>query len=113
MKTGWLVGLGVLFVLLHIFNGICEMSYVTGDTQTIFGGVMQNVQVISGDYSFLTKAWEAITLPWEVVVLVLKMLWFDYAWLQEGFYVLRIIFWAVSAGVIISLVLAMRGTSSS
>lgn len=52
-------------------------------------------------------------LVWGLIVLVWNMFWFDYAFFQGGWIIMRYLFWSVSIGLIWSMVLAVRGVSSA
>lgn len=112
MKPGWIIGLVTAFLLLHLVNGVCEMCFVTGDTETIFNGVIEHVSIVTESSNILSTAWAVIMLGWEVLVLLWNMFWFDYAFLMGDWIFLRFIFMAISIGILISLFFAMRGTSS-
>jgi hypothetical protein len=90
------------------------MTFVTGDSETIFSGVINDFEVIfSSDASIGAKIWEAVTIPVDILWLVLRAFWFDYAFLTGDWIYLRFLFMSISVGVIISIVFAMRGTSST
>ena len=89
------------------------MSFATGNTETIFNGVIEGVEVVSESAGFWSTSWSVISLIPDVIVLVFSMLWFDYAFLTGDWIFLRFIFMTISIGMIVSLFLAMRGTSSS
>ena len=113
MRPGWLIGIAIAFILLHLVNGVCEMSFATGETETIFNGLIEQVDVVSESSNVLSGTWNVIVLGWEVLVLIWNMFWFDYAFLTGDWIFLRFIYMAISLGVIFSIFLAMKGTSSS
>jgi hypothetical protein len=100
------------FILLHLVNGVCEMSFATGDTETIFNGVIEQVEIVSESSNVLSGAWNVVVLGSQVFVLFFRMLWFDYAFLTGDWIFLRFLFMAISLGIIVGLFLALRGTSS-
>jgi len=100
--------------LLSIVNGICEMTFATGNPETIFSGVINSVEVIfSEDANIGAKIWEGISFSWEIPILIFRAFWFDYAFLTGDWIYLRFLFMSVSVGVILSIYFAMRGTSST
>lgn len=112
MRPGWIIGLAMAFILLHLVNGVCEMTFMTGNTESIFNGVIGQTQIVTESSNYLTGAYNVLVLGWEVLKLLWAMFWFDYAFLTGDWIFLRFIFMTISVGLIVSLVLAMRGTSS-
>lgn len=112
MRPGWIIALLIIFLLLNIVNGICEMTFVTGEPETIFDAVVYDIEIIFSDANIFTKIWEGFTLPIDVIWLIFRAFWFDYAWLQGEWIYLRFLFMAVSVGVILAIWFAIRGTSS-
>ena len=114
MRPGWIIGLTIAFLLLHLVNGICEMTFVTGEPETVFNEVIEQVGVISESSNVGEAIWNSFWLGGQIFVLfVTKLFWFDYAYLQGNWIFLRFIYMAISLGIILGLVLASRGTSSS
>lgn len=114
MRPGWIIGLAMLFILLHLVNGICEMTFVTGEPELIFDSLINKVQIVSSeDTSWFGKIWAGVGVGWEVLVLLWRMFWFDYAFLTGDWVLLRFIFMSISVGIIVAFFFAVRGTSSS
>ena len=111
MRPGWIIGLLMAFLLLHLVNGVCEMTFVTGDTETIIQPLLEV------DVGESVGWWEIITTTISYAIAAIRVLWsamwFDYSFLTGGWIFLRFIYLAISAGIAFGIFLAMRGTSSS
>ena len=90
------------------------MTFVTGDTETVFNGLIEQAGVISESSNIFETGWNTIWLGGEFFVLFFtNLLWFDYAFLSGDWIFLRFLFMSISFGILFSIFLAMRGTSSS
>ena len=103
----------MLFVILQVIAGICEMQYIGVGEITKLQSLMSpdfpdyNVPIIGAVASFVTVAWDYIQVLWD-------MFWFDYPFFAGAWMIVRFIFFIpVSIGMIVSLVLAtVRGVSA-
>ena len=87
MKTGWLIGLLMLFIGLQIIMGICEMNYET--------------QIPSVFSAFLTGgSWDAGRVH-DALIGMWKAFIFDYPFFMGSWIMLRYVFMCVSGGVVI------------
>jgi len=89
MKPGWIIGLLILFIGLQIIMGICEMSYTT-DVPDVFEAFM------AGGSWNASRVNDAIMGMWKAFI-------FDYPFFTGAWMMLRYVFMAVSAGVVIMM----------
>ena len=113
MKTSWLIGFFFLMIGASLISGIIELQYLGGAAGTvgvfekIFSpGVVSTSTVMGINFGFLTTTMTFLTGLWEAF-------WFDYAMFIGAYVIVRYLFIAVNLGIIVSLVLALRGTASS
>jgi len=101
----------MLFLIGTIISLSLEGQYAgTGMTDTFFrmmrpsfGSFTNPLAAIGG---FFIMVWAWIQAFWAVI-------WWDYSFLTGVWEILRYFGWCLSIGVIVSLVLAVRGTGSS
>jgi len=111
MSTKWLIGLTTLFIILTIASNIIEQAYLgTGETGTIWN-VMKSFQAINFSNP-LTAVGGIIIAVIDLVKGIFAMLTFDYAFFTGVWEVFRWLFMSISLGIVVSLVLAIRGVSS-
>ena len=90
MKTGWLVGILILFIGLQIIMGICEMTY-TMELPTVFSPFIAGSFENPASYMMNT-----LSVLWKVFA-------FDYPFFTGSWMILRFMFMSVSIGVIIMM----------
>jgi len=114
MKTSWFIGLFTLFITLSILSGIMEMVYLGGseDHSNVISTLM--TAQIDTSTGLLGILWSSIILTKDIIVAIWAALWFDYAFFEGQYQIIRwAFFFPVSIGLIISLLMAIRGTSSN
>ena len=111
MRISWLSGFGLLFFFGMIISLTIEGQY--------FGATEANVfyRLMNPDFGSFTNPLTAIggffILVWTFVQALWAILWWDYSFLTGTWEILRYAGWAVSIAMVVSIVLAVRGTSSS
>lgn len=114
MKTSWFIGLIMLFVVFSVISGIMEMSYFGGGEASRIHTLLTGVQIPEG-VNFIGATIAFITQTWEFIANLWHMFWFDYAFFQGTWGIVRyIVFLPISIGLIVTLVLSVvRGVSST
>lgn len=97
-----------------LLSGIIEMQYLGGaaDTESVFERLLAPAMATSTTNIFTLGYSVVATSPIWIGALW-EAFWFDYAMFTGVWQIVRWLFVAVNLGVIVSLVLALRGTSSS
>lgn len=109
--TKWTIGLCVAFVLLTLISGVIESTFFSSTDAGIFWGLMNpQVPEITNP---VTAAFAVFSVAWSYIWSILRILAFDYAFYQGGFVIFRVIFCCLSIGMILSLILSLRGGSTS
>ncbi len=111
MRTTWIVGIVMLYLLGAVISGTLELEYVgAGTTGTLF-------DLIQPDFASITNPLTAIAgffiMLWGWIQALWKVFWWDYAFFTGNWEILKYFGWCVSIGIVVSLVLAVRGTGSS
>jgi len=119
MPIKWTVSFSMMFLLLTIISGAMEMTYVTDAETSVFWSIL-HPELGSGPGSslpgFIGDIVGTITSVFTVVIdwvyALFHMFTFDYAMFQGPWIVARLFFLSISVGGVVSLVMAIRGTSS-
>lgn len=103
----------MVMLLLNIVNGICEMSWVTGEAESKLYQLL--AMPVAEETSFLGigASTSYFTIAWDKIQVLWGMFWFDYAFFTGPWVYLRFFFIAIGAGIIISLVWSLIGRSSA
>ena len=99
MKTSWTIGIFTLFILLSLISGVIEMQYLSAgtDQEAIFERLFASPSL----------SWDTISAFWDC-------LWFDYAFFNGAWQIVRWIFFLpVGAGVAISFMLIILSALSN
>jgi len=112
MKTYWLIGFIVLFILLSIISGIVEMTYI-GEAEASRIQLLLQPELPESTIPIIGTAVAWVNLAWDWLKNLWHMFWFDYAFFTGGYIIIRYFFIAISVGIIFSIILALRGTSNS
>ena len=114
MKTSYFIGLAILFVVLTLISGICELDYAksTGSI-TLLESLMK--PDIPSYFNPIGAVVAYVTVAWGYVQTLWSMLWFDYSFFTGGWIWIRYIFFIpVSLGLVLTLVLSVfRGVGSN
>jgi len=93
-------------------SGVIEQQYF-GTTEA---GVFYHLLTDYKELSFtnpLVAVGTFVTVTWSYIKTIWAMFWFDYAFFEGYWEIVRYFFWCISLGVIVSLILAaVRGVSS-
>ena len=111
MRTTWVVGIAMLYLVGSMMSLTLEGEYLgTGVTDTFF-------RIMRPEFATFTNPLTAIggffVWVWAWVQALWAMFSWNYAFLTGYWEVLRYVGWCVSMGVVVSLILAIRGTGSS
>jgi len=111
MRTAWIVGMAMLYVILSIVSGIDEGTYfgATG-VETIWMG-FTSLQVIEFT-NVAAGVWGVLVALKDLCVGLFEILTWKFSFFTGAFIVFRFILGAISLGIMTSLILALRGTSS-
>lgn len=110
MKTSWLIGMVMLFVVCTITSGISEGTYFGGGAGTIWNAITSFKTVdISNP---LTVTYGVAIAVYEMMTGLFEILTWDYSMFVGVWAVIRWLLFGISVGIVISLLLALRGTSS-
>ena len=114
MKTSYFIGLSILFVVLTLISGICELDYAKS-----IGSITHLEALMKPDIPSYNNPIGAvaayITVAWSYVQTLWSMLWFDYAFFDGGWIWIRYIFFIpISIGLVLTLVLSIfKGVGSN
>jgi len=114
MKTSWFIGLFTLFIVLSLLSGIMELAYLGGseDHSNVISTLM--TAQIDTSTGLLGIVWSSLVLTKDIIVAIWSALWFDYAFFTGQYQIIRWAFFIpLSIGLIVSLLMAIRGTSSA
>jgi len=110
MRTAWIVGMAMLYVVLCVVSGIDEGTYFGGTgVATIWKG-FTSLQVIE----FTNPAagvWGVLVALKDLVVGLFEILTWQFSFFTGPLAIVRFILGAISLGIMTSLILALRGTS--
>ncbi len=111
MRTTWIVGITMLFFLGTAISLTLEKQYAgTGIIDTFF-------TLMRPDFSSFTNPLTAIggffIMMWDWIKALWSVFWWDYSFFVGSWEILKYLGWCVSIGIIVSIVLAIRGTSSA
>lgn len=111
MKTSWFIGLFMLFGVLTLINGIIEMSTLSEGEVGVLQALMSPPTVnfsnpIGAITGIMSIAWDYLSNLWDIF-------WFNYAQFQGQYLLIKYIFFIpISLGMIVSLVMMLRGVGS-
>jgi len=120
----WTVALVTLFVLCALTCGILEYQFMAvgitnaeGESEIVSGsGVLYDLMTVprldtSNPIGF---AWSAVVITGSFVGALWNMLWFNYSFFTGAWSIVRmVVFWPLSIAMILSIILAIRGTTSA
>ena len=110
MRTTWLVGFPMLWVIGTYISVTIEMQYPGTDTADLFYAMLRP------DFGSFTNPLTAIggffMVVWDWIQALWIMVWWDYSFLTGVWEVLKLFGFCLSLAWVVSLVLAIRGTGS-
>ena len=124
MRITLLIGLATLWLIGTLISLTLEGSYIGQESQFAMDGVNQvEVGTLSSLDKLMSPEFSEMTNPisfvvgvfnivWDYLGVIWNMLWWNYAMFTGVWAIFRYVGWCISLGVVVSLVLAIRGTSS-
>ena len=111
MKTSWLVGMVMLFVFCTIQSGISEETYFGGGAGTIWKAItsFQTIDIANP----LSVTFGVGIAVYDFFKGLYQILTWDFSMFQGVWAIFRWVFMGISVGMIVSLLLALRGTTST
>lgn len=111
MRTTWVVGICMLFFIGTGISLTLEKQYAgTGLVDTFFA-------LMKPDFASFTNPLTAIggffILVWDWIQALWSVFWWDYSFFTGTWAILKYLGWCVSIGIIVSIVMAIRGVGSS
>lgn len=107
-----LIGVVMLWVTLAMINGVCELNYVGSSEQSVLNTLFTGWRGIEGA-SFIANAAGFINYLWDWFNALFRLLFFDFAFFQGEWGIIRWVFFIpIAIGIIWMIVSMMRGTSS-
>jgi len=111
MRTAWIIGLAMGYVLLTVISGIDEGTYFGGTgVETLWSG-FKSVQVVDFTNPLNTVSGIIVALKNLMIGLFEIMTW-KFSFFTGAFLIVRYILSAISLGVVVSIIMALRGTAS-
>lgn len=111
MRTAWIIGLAMGYVLLTVISGIDEGTYFGGTgVETLWKG-FNTVQVVDFTNPLTTVSGVIVALKNLMIGLFEIMTW-KFSFFTGPFLIFRFILSAISLGVMVSVIMALRGTAS-
>lgn len=111
MKTSWLIGMGTIFIVLTVIDGIAGGTFLGGGAGTMWSA-LSGFQAIDATNPVAVASGILMSL-WQILVAIFQMLTWDFPHIFVGVWsIVRWVLLAISMGIIISLLMALRGVSS-
>jgi len=111
VATKWLVGMAMIYVVMSVVDGIAGGTYLGGGGATIWSA-MTGFQAIDVTNP-LTAVGGVLIQMWQILVGVFEILTWNFPHIFVGVWsIVRWVLCAISLGIIISLIMALRGVSS-
>jgi len=111
MATKWLIGMAMVYVTLAVVDGIAGGTYLGGGVNTLWS-VMTGFQAIDVTNP-LTAVGGVLIQTWQILVGIFEILTWNFPHIFSGVWaIVRWVLCAISLGIIISLIMALRGVSS-
>ena len=111
MRTTWIVGICMLFLIGTGISLTLEKQYAGTGLVDTFLALMRpdfvsftNPLIAIG--GFFIMVWEWIQVLWSVF-------WWDYSFFTGVWEIFKYVGWCISIGIVVSIILAIRGVGSS
>ena len=111
MKTSWLIGMVMLYVMLTVVSGISEGTYFGGTGVATVWQCLTSFQTIEAT-NIATVVIDVIIIIKDLFVGLFEILTWKFSFFTGVWIIFRWLFTAISVGIVVSLLLALRGTSS-
>lgn len=109
MHPKWLIGLGMIFVISTV---LCLVLESQASDVTVISGVLDKFQAMEFNNP-VSVGWAVITGLGAILKAIFDVLTWNYSFFIGYWVWVRFLMMTISFGIIISLLLAIRGTSSS
>jgi len=106
MKTSWVIGLIMLFIIMTVISGICEMTYLPATEES-------RLWVLLHPFEGFRSILDLPEMVFDWAVNLWGMFWFDYAFFQNEWIIVKYLFWSISIGLIWSILSTIRGVGSA
>ena len=111
MATKWLIGMGMIYVILTVVSGISEGTYFGGTGVATIWSAMTGFSAIDVTNP-LTAVGGVIIHVYQILVGIFEILTWKFSFFVGVWSIFRYVLCAISLGIIVSLILALRGVSS-
>lgn len=112
MKTSWFIGILVMFGVFTIISGVIEATTLGEDEVGLFKTLM-TPPVIDSTHP-LGVVFSVMSVAWDYLKNLFDILWFNYAFFQGQWLIIKYIFFLpISVAIIISLIFVLRGVGSN
>lgn len=121
MRITLLIGLAMLWLIGTLISLTLEGSYIGQEAQYDISGnqigtVSTLEKLMAPEFSEMTNPISFVVgvfnIIWDYVGILWNMLWWNYAFFVGVWSIFKYVGWCISLGIVVSLVLAIRGTSS-
>lgn len=112
MKTSWMIGMVMIFVACTVLDGIPAGTYFGGGAGTIWTAVssFKTIEIANP----VSLAFGLALAVWEMIVGIFQILTWNYPNIFVGAWaIVRWVLFGITVGMVVSLLLALRGTSSA
>jgi len=111
MRTAWIVGLAMAYVILTVISGIDEGTYFGGTgVATIWSGFTA-LEVV--DFTNpLSVVFGVLVALKDLLIGMFEIMTWKFSFFVGPFVIFRFILGAISLGVMVGLIFALRGSSS-
>ena len=111
MRTAWVIGFAMMYVVLSVISGIDEGTYFGGTgVETIWSG-FTTLQVVNFSNP-LSVVFGILVALKDLLVGLFEILTWKFSFFTGAYVIFRFILGSISLGVMVSLILALRGTAS-
>ena len=111
MRTAWIVGMAMMYVILSVVSGIDEGTWFGGTgVDTLWSG-FTTIQVVDFTNPITVVGGILVALK-TLVIGLFEILTWKFSFFTGGLVIFRFILGAISLGVMVSLIMALRGTAS-
>jgi len=111
VSTKWLIGLAMVYVILTVVSGIAEGTYFGGTGVGTIWSVITGFEAIDVTNP-LTAVGGVLIQVWQILVGIFEILTWKFSFFVGVWAIFRWLLFAISLGVIVSLIMALRGVSS-
>lgn len=121
MRMTWVVGFALLWLIGSLISLTLEGTYIGQETQFDSGGnpvgtVSTLDKLMRPEFSEMTNPISFVVgvfnIVWSYLGAIWNMLWWNYAMFTGVWSFFKYIGWALDLSIVVSLVLAIRGTPS-